>query len=213
MASETPYYEDARRQFDANTREHVMTVLHDDGLYRHVRFRHPGTGIWGFDMVTWPGHLAISGDVGQGWVFSRVADMFDFFRPVAEPYRINPGYWVEKLLPPMRHTALRFSAEKFEQYVRAHIAERADLSDEEKADLLVALTDQVFGIDDLGYAIGMADDSFFVGPANRPVELGLDFSETEIFEDWDHHFLLACFCIVWGVEQYRASKERETGGE
>jgi hypothetical protein len=33
----------------------------------------------GFDVVTWPGHLSISGDMGC-FVFTRVDDMFTFFR-------------------------------------------------------------------------------------------------------------------------------------
>lgn len=32
----------AKEHFDQATIEHEMTVLHDDGLYRHLRFAKPG---------------------------------------------------------------------------------------------------------------------------------------------------------------------------
>jgi len=45
--------------------EHVVTVLHSDGLYRHWRCQKPGTGMMGFDIVTWPGSLCFTGDMGE----------------------------------------------------------------------------------------------------------------------------------------------------
>lgn len=86
----------ARRSFAEETAEHVMTVLHDDGPYRHLRFRKPGTAIFGFDVVTWPGHIAISGDMGDT-TMARIDDMISF---VAKPGsdQISFGYWVEKIV-------------------------------------------------------------------------------------------------------------------
>lgn len=83
-------------RFVSDTERHDLTVVLDNGLYRHLRLRKPGTFIYGFDIVTWPGHLAISGDMGCA-VFSRLDDMFEFFRgkPNGE-LRINTGYWEEK---------------------------------------------------------------------------------------------------------------------
>lgn len=82
---------DLLSNFNTHTAEHVMTVLRDDGLYRHLRFGKPGTGMYQFDLVTWPGYLAITGDIGT-YTFSRLPDMFDFFTGY-----INHGYWAEKL--------------------------------------------------------------------------------------------------------------------
>ena len=93
---------DISERFQRETAEHEMTVLHEDGLYRHVRFMHvatdPETGkrsrssFYWFDLLTWPGCLAINGDCGS-YVFSRIEDMFTFFTGS----RINPGYWAEKV--------------------------------------------------------------------------------------------------------------------
>lgn len=66
-------------EFLSSVSKHKMTVLRDDGLYRHVQFRTPGDGNLWFDLTTWPGYLAITGDMDD-FVFTRVADMFEFFR-------------------------------------------------------------------------------------------------------------------------------------
>lgn len=47
---------EARERFDVDVAEHKMTVLRDEGLYRHLRFQKPGTSCYYFDLVTWPGH-------------------------------------------------------------------------------------------------------------------------------------------------------------
>ncbi|KFK87785.1 hypothetical protein IX27_17945 [Streptomyces sp. JS01] len=39
-----------------------MTVLHEDGLYRHLVFADPAGGFYRFDLVTWPHNLMLRGD-------------------------------------------------------------------------------------------------------------------------------------------------------
>ncbi len=65
--------------FALNTADHELTTLHDDGIYRHILMSKPGTGLYRYELITWPGHLAISGDL-DSYVFARVDDMFTFFR-------------------------------------------------------------------------------------------------------------------------------------
>jgi hypothetical protein len=89
-------------RFAAETKNHHMFVVHDDGLYRHLQFRNArycndgewrvNTGFYWFDLITWPGTLVINGDCGT-FTFSRVTDMFEFFRD----HRVNPQYWAEKV--------------------------------------------------------------------------------------------------------------------
>lgn len=83
--------EDARARFERDTAQHQMTVLHDDGVYRHIRFQSPATGIYWYELVTWPGRLTFAGDMGT-WAFARLPDMFEFFTGP-----INPTYWGEKI--------------------------------------------------------------------------------------------------------------------
>ncbi len=115
-------------RFAADTAKHKMTVLHDDGLYRHLRFQAPGTGFYWFDLVTWPGRLAFTGDM-DGYVFARTTDMFEFFRTGSitadNPNRINPGYWAEKT-DGGRRSCKEYSDKRFKQLVDEYIAEHAE---------------------------------------------------------------------------------------
>jgi len=89
-----------RRKIETDTRflldtaQHRLTVIRDDGLYRHLRLQRPGTSCYYYDVITWPGYLTVVGDMGT-WTFSRIADMFEFFGGWTG--RINTGYWSEKL--------------------------------------------------------------------------------------------------------------------
>jgi len=84
-----------KAHFTRNTEHHVMEVIRDDGVNRNIRFRKPGTMINHFDLITWPGKLCCTGDMGT-YVFTRLEDMFEFFR--TDGGRINLGYWSEKLI-------------------------------------------------------------------------------------------------------------------
>lgn len=78
--------------------KHEMQVLRDDGVYRHIRFKKPDTGCMHFDLITWPGRLCYTGDMGT-FVFSRLPDMFEFFKTEQREdgsFRIDRGYWAEK---------------------------------------------------------------------------------------------------------------------
>lgn len=48
-------YAEAADYFKSATAGHQVTVLHEDGLYRHLRFRTPGNGSsYGYDLITSP---------------------------------------------------------------------------------------------------------------------------------------------------------------
>ncbi|MFI7628444.1 hypothetical protein [Microbispora rosea] len=111
---------DIYERFQRETAKHEMTVLHSDGLYRHLRFRNPEHGTYWFDIVTWPGNLVIRGDIKDTYAFSRHADMFEFFRgPVG---RINPHYWAQKLTTD-RDSVEKYDPDSFERQVKEHVAD------------------------------------------------------------------------------------------
>lgn len=91
-------YAASAARFARDTANHEMTVLHDDGLYRHLKFMNPENGsIGSFQLITWPYNLVVK----AGWTFhfdiDATPDMFDLFRRTALRGRINPGYWSEKV--------------------------------------------------------------------------------------------------------------------
>ena len=97
-----------------------MMILHDDVMYRHLRFRNPGFGSYWFDLITIPGTLIFQGD-GESYVFSRVTDMFEFFR--GSPGRINPQYWSEKLTSTSQGGVRVYDEEIFKKQVQEVVAD------------------------------------------------------------------------------------------
>lgn len=180
---------------EVSTRKHQMTVLRDDGLYRHVRFQEPGTSIWYWDLVTWPGHLVITGDL-EDFHFARTTDMFEFFR--SPDGHINPSYWAEKLRGPVRSKV--FSSDKFKQLVYEHFRYWCEHEEGPHRPLWQAIRNEVLTD---GYG-DVCDD-------NRAHQLLMefrygDFEFTDSWEwdlrDYDFHFLVSLHAIVWGINRY-----------
>lgn len=121
-------YTEIAERFQRFTAQHEMTVLHDDGLYRHLRFTsNPrGYGEYWHDLVTAPYTLIFKGD-GEAFVFTIDAtpDMFSLFRKTSHHGGINPGYWSEKLAS-RRDVARVYSQELFEKEVAEALAAAED---------------------------------------------------------------------------------------
>ncbi|MFI6103217.1 hypothetical protein [Streptomyces sp. NPDC051310] len=119
----TDYPEIAAR-FERETAGHQMTVLHDEGLYRHLLFRTPGHGFYWFEIITTPGQLVFSGD-GESYVFRRMDDMLQFFRTGLRrdgSIDINPQYWSEKLASD-RDSVTKYDREIVERLVKERVVE------------------------------------------------------------------------------------------
>lgn len=193
-----PYAESAER-FAADTTNHQMTVLRDDGLYRHLRFKAPGTGFYWFDLVTWPGRLAFTGDM-DGYVFARVTDMFEFFRTPGG-FSINPDYWSEKV-DGGRARCKAFSEDRF----RKLVTEYAD--DDAEGDwpgLQAAVQAEILDDPDgeASYEDGARQmlNRFSYSP-NGVREFQFESAWEWDLSDYTWSFLWACQAIVWGIAQY-----------
>lgn len=191
---------------------HAMEVLRDDGIYRHLRFKRPTSYCYGFDIVTYPGYLVMSGDMGS-WVFSRLHDMFEFFRcrPKNEDpakLHINRSYWAEKLQAINRGGVKEFSYIKFEALVRQALEDwRKERQDDlhDAAPPFAVPEDLQELVDDLLRA-GL-DGEVWAHAALRDFE---DHEKrlqlTDTFE-WDmteytYHFVWGCYAIAWAIKQY-----------
>lgn len=177
-------YERARSQAAEAFAKHEMTVRHNDGLYRHLRFRQPRTWCYGFDLVTWPGFLYVGGDI-ENYTFARVPDMFEFF---GEKPDINPHYWAEKITNRSVRTR-RFSERALREWVASTIEES-----EEPAALHAAWQEHAFGRD-----LGSDHTAREVLAEFKPFADPFDWAD---FSEWDHHFLLSCFAIVHGLKMW-----------
>lgn len=220
-------------RFAKETAKHEMTVLHDDGLYRHLRFRAPESSFYWYELVTWPGFLAVGGDVDH-YVFARVEDMFTFFRRNGNEHGINPSYWSEKLQDG-RDRAERYS----EDVLRAQLQEEFAVFDKAYPELLAERQVQQSKYDATPYQQrwpyarkGIREPGELWSPqearealadtesdGSTPYEEGARELLAQLeahgvvsgvwewrLKDWDWSFLWCCHAIVSGIAQYDAVK-------
>jgi hypothetical protein len=194
---------DLSERFRADTANHVLTVLRDDGIYRHLRLAAPRSNTYWFDLVTWPGHLAITGDM-DCFVFARTKDMFEFFR---SGHGINPMYWGEKVIGGAGVKG--YSEARFRQIVTEYVD---DVEADHPAGLRAAVQAEVLDDPDIYYEAGarQAVEAFEFEGAAKGIVAGLKFRFEDTWE-WDlqedtHHFLWCCHAIKWGIAQYDAAR-------
>jgi hypothetical protein len=202
---------DVAKRFARETANHRMTVLHDDGLYRHLRFRAPENSFYWFELITVPGSLTFRGD-GQSFVFARVEDMFEFFRDSGAGQRVNPQYWAEKLTSHQRDEVKRYDREIFEQRVR-EATDDAVRYGSAPADLAQAIQENLLESEEVEYETGaheaLRNFTFYKNPADcfdprkQPDFQFHDTWEWD-FTDYDWWFLWSLHAIVWGIAQYDA---------
>jgi hypothetical protein len=193
----TPIVEQtAAERFRRDTAEHQMETRHEDGLYRHLRFKRPETGEYWFDLVTWPFNLVVNGDMGS-FHFCRVGsdteDMFRLFRDSRDGSGINPGYWAEKLRVG-RTEAEEYSEAKFREVITEQVEDDRVLSALVKTEIL--------DDENIAYEEGARNllDAFS--------HEGFRFTDTWDFNfnDWTAQYLWCCHAIVGGIAQYDAAK-------
>lgn len=123
-------------EFLRDVSNHEMLIIRDDGLYRHIRFQRPDTSSMYFDLITWPNRLCYTGDMST-YVFSRIEDMFRFFRADRQRstrddqrLEINLSYWAEKVISgdrDGRDNDIRvFSIVRARKSLKEHVCDYAD---------------------------------------------------------------------------------------
>jgi hypothetical protein len=192
-------------QFLKDIERHEMHVYRDDGLYRHVRFKRPGTSCMHFDLVTWPGYLAYSGDMGC-FVFSRLDDMFQFFRRNNDSYRIDFRYWAEKVQGQDKGDGLReFDPAAFK---RAITEQRRHLFLQHGLQMTPGQRADFWG--DLGRLKDAADEGearsvtavqdwyFPLGGKH----IHIDTSDFPSCRQYTHRFIWCCYALAWAIRKY-----------
>lgn len=209
-------------RFLGDVAAHEMIIFQDDGVHRHIRFGKPGTSCMHFDLITWPGYLCYTGDMGT-YVFSRLPDMFEFFRTDRDwamrngrTLAINPGYWGEKLQAVERSGDAgryrEFDEEAFNRavledlvsWIRNHAYETTK---DERRDLWEAVVSDVIGADsDIGGNRKQIAAYDFGHRVNDRLRFSfLDFWDHN-FTDFTHGFIWCCYALAWGVAKYDAAK-------
>lgn len=206
----------SHERFIKDIANHQMHILHDDGVYRHVRYKRPDTSAYYFDLVTWPGHLAITGDMGAN-LFGRTEDMFKFFRQAHGCGCINPGYWAEKLKTDgERNNINEFDEDAFKRVINKYrldwmrsMKENGD-SKEDRRDLWEAVEDNVLCYLEYGAERVKAAAYEFSHRIRRDTTSYFVYSFEDLFEHsfskFTFHYIWRCRAIAWAIEQYDAAR-------
>lgn len=197
-----------KTSFRKDVAKHEMQVLLDQGMHRHLQFKAPDSYNNYFNIVTWPGYLCIGGDMGC-YVFTRLADMFDFFRVDRQHQKdINPSYWGEKCESTDKKGITEYSEKKAEKVIKESLADWlkwSSLTPAQKREVREAVQNEV-----LIYVDG---DEFELRQQLR------DFTHEHcgnLFDDsweWDlrtytYHYLWCCYAIAFAIKQYDKFKEK-----
>lgn len=197
-------------EFQRCIRKHRMTVKLDQGVYRHLTFQVPGSSVYRFDLVTTPGYLTVTGDMGS-WVFSRTLDMFEFFSkdwtrtPVAIDYR----YWAEKCEARSKTDEItEYDKDALETQAREDFQELrvpSGMTFKEAAAEVERFEEEVLEeIDgDYRHDVETVMKFEFEGCWETPFQ---EFYEYD-FKRYSYHFKWICWAIAWGIKQY------ELGGD
>lgn len=184
---------------------HKLQIFRDDGVNRHIRFKAPGTMCMHFDLLTWPGYLCYTGDMGT-YVFRRLDDMFAFFRrrDSRPEFEIDLRYWAEKLEALDRAGVTAYSAGVFRSAILESLQSYCDGEEfteaEREAIFSEVDTEVLQNADDEYQAMRSALD-FQHG--DRNVFEG--FWETD-YKEYTHRFLWCCHALEWAIGVYDAAK-------
>jgi len=205
-----------RARVKADLARHKMTIIHEKGVHRTLRFARPGSSSLHFFIATWPGHLAISGDV-EDYIFSRLPDMFDFFR--GHPSRdIDYRYWAEKCVAaPSRSPGgcMSFDEELWDEAIRSEMS--AHLSRFDWHDKRQIVFEAKHGWKQILETTP--------NDAREAVELAMSWEcpvsgETPFGEFWEHRlespshwFRWTCHAIRWAIRRYDQYHARTTQGD
>lgn len=178
------YYPELYREFLNISHRHVMKVLRDDGLYRHLRFATPRTSQWHWEIITWPGSLVIRGDLAYGLTFTAQQDMFRFFDDGQPEGHINVPYWTEKLARGTTEV-VEFSFPCFAAWVR-----------EEVPGLAAEILNEADGSRTTSEATEVLDE----------YGIDWDFDTSDNWMDYNDHYVRILHALLWSVKKYHKSK-------
>lgn len=190
-------------EFLKDVANHRLQIRMDEGVHRHLYLSQPGTNNMSFAIITWPGHLCYTGDMGT-FVFSRMIDMLNFFRgEPTGPLKRNLGYWAEKLLAVDKTDNYReFDVDFFRENVKEHIQNQLDVDSWE------AVPEDVREDDDVVSLLEADDEWDCISQIRLFHQAKVDF--TDFFDGNQTHqptgrYEWACYAIPWAIRLYDAA--------
>lgn len=194
-----------KEKFLECVKDHEMKIIRDDGIYRHIRFKKPKNINQYFDLITWPGCLCYTGDMGT-YVFNRLEDMFEFFRQPDEQ-GISFGYWAEKCIARDRDEIRVYNSELAKERINEWFKDQGcdviptEVSEEIASEVLYHIDDE--------RALRDAIDDFKYEDDKGEIWEFTDFWETNL-DVYTVYFLWCCYALQWGIQKYD-TKSQEVG--
>ncbi|NHB94825.1 hypothetical protein [Photorhabdus cinerea] len=188
-------------RFKKDTRYHSIKIFHNDDLYRHLELSKNNSSAYCFDIVTWPGYLCISSDMGC-FTFSRVTDMFRFFRDSSGELSINPDYWAEKLKMGVEYNKeiyKEWSSDKFKDAVNEAFNNFIDDNDAISDDVLEEIKESIEEI--ISYSHDEYDAVSAIRDYDDKYDIFVDFWENDCME-YKFHYVWCLYAIVCGISKF-----------
>lgn len=193
-------YSASAARFARDTRGHEMTVLHEDGLYRHLKCADPTGGFYRFDLITWPHNLFLRGDgFSFGFAVWPTEDMFDVFRG-SRSGGINPGYWQEKV------TAGRVK-DWSEDLFRAWVLDEAGKAEFRFPGAVEAVGKQILHSDEHSIEFQGTAEYALANFHHGDYRLRFPHDWEKDFEDYSWEYLFACHAVLFGIDRWDASRK------
>ena len=221
-------------EFLKDVASHVMEIIKEDGLHRHIRFRKPGTMCMHFDLITWPGYLCYTGDMGT-YVFRRLEDMFQFFRADREYSQsrgkqlgINLGYWAEKLEAvdgnSHRTSITEFDSDKFKRVINEYrtkwmrsAKDDGSLNAAQRRELWEEVEDRVLNCVEDGTERAQIAAFDFSWTTDLHSLRGRRWQFDDLFEHTftkpTGRFTWCCYALAWSIQKFDEYKEAANAPE
>jgi len=200
-------YQCTKERFLNDVKDHELTIFKDEGIYRHIRLSRPGSSVYRFDLLTWPGYLCVTGDMGC-WTFSRTEDMFEFFIMDETDFNksniINPHYWEEKIQSISRFggPVKEFNEELFRENVKNIVERYYEDNEEKKIECLEEVEDSIFRYIDDNHPAIVYDKLYYF--EFEDFNFSSEFPSSEVYT---LYYIWILYAIVWGILEYNKAKE------
>lgn len=206
MPYEQELIKKVRARVAVDLANHSVKVIRSDGLYRHWRCQNGDSWNQRFDIVTWPGSLCYTGDMGD-YLFQRTDDMVAFMRGSWKSF----GYAAEKCVAEGRTKIREFRSEVMEELLEELVAERiAEIKRDggdrddlgrfikiEEHEYIVELKEKIEDIES-----ACSDNSSGDKAMEAIYESGLfDGGDLPDLEAFTYHFLWCLHAIGWLCER------------
>jgi len=192
-------------QFMAEMAKHTLTIKQDDGHYKHLVMAEAGEFENAFEVIAFPHHIMITGDMGT-YCFSRTLDMMKWFikdgdKAIASP-QIELHRWYSKLVSTdsylgAKKKSLTLAKQEVEQNRDFYINEYPD-----QASIINSAFDDLIDYAEMGVEmllIEMYGFSFTIdGNEHQPFT---DF-EADTVEAYVSQFAWCCYAINFAIGEY-----------